>query len=151
MRSPKIVRQESKMRSRKPLCALILFSLLPGSPAPASAGRTQAEPAVLSLTLPAAAKELKLMPGLAVGLVGTWGRSAVPSDLIAWQLASGKMSARREGTVLGTNAAGQVQSWTRVEAGAEGWIENRALAGGTLYFAVDSERARVMIFEASSY
>jgi dienelactone hydrolase len=104
-----------------------------------------------TVTLAVSAKELKLAEGLAVGLIGFFGRSPVPSDLLAWQLAAGTMGAPGEGLVVGTNAAGQPQSWTRVRAGAEGWIENPALAGGTLFVVVNSERARTMILEASSF
>ncbi len=139
------------MRPKKLFCALVMLSLVPIFGGPAGAGQTADKPAAQTLALSSAAKELRLTPGLAAGLVGAWGRSAVPSDLVAWELASGTMSAPREGRLLGTNAAGQPQSWTRLEANPEGWIENRALSGGTLYFAVDSERARVMIFEGSSF
>ena len=103
------------------------------------------------LTLSATAAELKLTEGLAVGLIGFLGRSPVPSDFVAWQLAMGTLAAPGEGLVLGPNAAGQPQSWARVAAGADGWIQNRALTGGSLYFVVNSEKPRTMILEASSF
>jgi len=104
-----------------------------------------------SLTLSATAVEVKLKEGLAVGLVGFLGRSPVPSDLVAWQLAAGTLAAPREGLAIGPNAAGQPQSWARLEAGADGWIQDRSLTGGSLYFMVNSEKTRTMILEASSF
>jgi dienelactone hydrolase len=103
------------------------------------------------LKLAASAKELGLTKGLAVGLIGSYGREAVPSDFLAWQMASGTMAAPREGVAIGTNDRGQEQTWAAVEAGADGFIQNRALSGGTLYVVVDSERPRTMILEATGY
>ena len=103
------------------------------------------------LVLDASAKELGLTKGLAVGLVGQYGRFAVPSDLLAWQMASGTMATPREGGAVGKNAKGEEQVWAAVEAGKEGWIENRALAGGYLYVVVDSARPRTMILDATGF
>jgi len=103
------------------------------------------------LSLPGSAKELALTKGLAVGPIGRFGRSAVPTGLLMWQIASGTMAPPRPGLTTGTNDQGQLQSWAVVEAGAEGWIENSTLAGGSLFVAVDSERPRTMILEATGY
>jgi len=119
--------------------------------AAAGRGRAVEDPAMPGLALTAGAKELALTKGLAVGLIGQYGRLAVPSDLLAWQMAEETMAAPREGLVLGKNAKGEDQSWALVEAGKDGWIENRALAGGYLYVAVDSARPRTMILEATGY
>ncbi len=96
-------------------------------------------------------KRLALTKGLAVGLIGQYGRLAVPSDLLAWQMASGAMAAPREGLVIGKNAKGEDQAWAAVEANKEGWIENRALAGGYLYMVVESARPRTMILDATGF
>jgi dienelactone hydrolase len=122
-----------------------------GADRQASARPVNQNPATSELVLAASARELKLTEGLAVGLVGYLGRSPVPSDLLAWQLATGTMAAPREGLVVGANASGQPQAWARVAAGAEGWIENPALAGGALFIVVNSEKPRTMILEASSF
>jgi hypothetical protein len=103
------------------------------------------------LKLAASAKELRLGEGLAVGPIGSLGRSAVPTDFLAWQIAMGTMAQPREGAVVGINDKGQTQGWVRVEAAADGWIQNPALAGGYLSVIVISERARTMILEASGY
>ena len=103
------------------------------------------------IVLPPAASELQIREGLVVGLLGMYGRSAVPTDLLAWQIATGAFRIPREGEVLGPDDRGRSQTWARVEAGADGWIQNRALSGGYLYTAVNSARARTMILEASGY
>ncbi len=116
----------------------------------ASTPAVQTRPASV-LELAGSAQELGLTKGLAVGLIGTYGRLAVPSDLLAWQISAGTMAAPRAGLVIGTNDRGQEQTWAAVEAGADGFIQNRALSGGTLYVVVDSERPRTMILEATGY
>lgn len=104
-------------------------------------------PAVLS----SQAKEIAFTEGLVCGLIGSYGRSAVPSDLLAWQIATGSFQPPKEGAVIGKDARDREQAWTRVQAGADGWIQNRALSGGYFYAAVVSERARTMILDASGY
>jgi hypothetical protein len=115
---------------------------------PSSLGVQKPAPA---LELSAAAKELALREGLAVGPTGSFGRSAVPTDLLTWQIAAGTMAVPLEGLVVGPNGRGQPQSWARVEAGADGWIQSQALSGGWLFVAVNSARSRTMILEASGY
>ena len=101
--------------------------------------------------LAATAKELVIREGLAVGLVGSYGRSAVPTDLLSWQIATGTFAEPREGALLNPDDKARPQTWTRVEAGADGWMQNRALSGGSLFVVVNSERARTMVLDASGY
>ena len=131
----------------------ILIGLLCVSALSPKAGRTQGpqDSAMPVLALASDAKELALTKGLAVGLIGTYGRATVPSDLLAWQLAMGTMAEPREGAVVGKNAKGEDQAWAAVEAGEEGWIENRALSGGYLFMAVNAAVARTMILEATGF
>jgi dienelactone hydrolase len=114
----------------------------------AAGGPGQSAPA---LELAAEAPELALTKGLAVGLIGSYGRSAVPTDLLAWQLAQGTMAEPKAGLVVGKNARGDDQAWTAVEANKEGWFESRALAGGYLFMAVDSAAARTMVLDATGF
>jgi dienelactone hydrolase len=103
------------------------------------------------LTLPAGTRELTFTGGLAVGLVGAFGRSAVQRDLLAWQLATGSFREPAEGLVVGSDERGREQAWTAAAADTAGWIQHRALRGGYLWVVVDSERARTMILEAAGY
>ena len=160
------------MTIRAIVCIVSLLGILPAAPSAANSGRSSApdlgaaweaeeqpmntagggqvkrDPA---LVLTAAARELALSEGLAVGPIGVFMRYAVPSDLLAWQIATGTMAAPREGLVVGTNDRGQAQSWARVAAGTDGWIQNQALSGGYLFVAVNAERPRVMVLEASGF
>lgn len=121
------------------------------------AGATAGQPAApgrgagAGLALEATAKDLQLTKGLAVGLIGQYGRFAVPTDLLAWQMATGTMAEPRPGAVVGKSAKGEDQAWAPVEAGKDGWIENRALAGGYLFVVVDSARPRTMTLEATGF
>ena len=87
------------MERRTRRTALGLISLLSALAAFAAAGRGRAvqDPAPPVLALASDAKELALTRGLAVGLVGQYGRYAVPSDLLAWQMATGAMAEPRAG------------------------------------------------------
>jgi dienelactone hydrolase len=134
-------------RSRK-MTSIILGAVLVTAGLIGAAAEDRPAPV---LELAASARELGLTKGLAVGLIGSYGRSAVPSDLLAWQMASGTMAAPRQGLVIGANDKGQEQKWAVVDAGADGWIEDRALSGGMLYVVVKSERPRTMMLEASGY
>ena len=117
-----------------------------GTPASQAAGRPTPE-----LALASAASDIRIHEGLVAGLIGTYGRSAVPTDFLAWQIATGAFGEPREGDILGPDDRNRSQTWTRVEAGADGWIQNRALSGGYLYTVVNSARARTMILDASGY
>jgi dienelactone hydrolase len=126
-----------------------------GTPASATAkppvtAQVPGKPAFEHL-LAATAKELAVREGLAVGLVGSYGRSAVPTDFLSWQLATGAFAEPREGALLNPDDKTRPQMWTRVEAGADGWIQNRALSGGSLFVVVNSERPRTMVLDASGY
>ena len=146
------------MTIRAIVCVACLLVTLPApysaggedKQAPSSPAAAQSKP-VPGLVLTAAARELSLSEGLAVGPIGALMRYAVPSDFLAWQIATGTMAAPREGVVVGTNDRGQPQSWARVAAGADGWIQNQALSGGYLFLVVNSERPRTMILEASGF
>jgi dienelactone hydrolase len=114
-------------------------------------GQTPQNAAAPVLALEADAKELALTKGLVVGLVGQYGRYAVPSDLLAWQMATGEMAGPAAGAVVGKNAKGEDVAWAAVEANKEGWIENRAFAGGYLCVVVESAIARTMILDATGF
>ncbi len=141
------------MKRRIDLTASILICLIlmPAFVAAAGRGPDTRSVTVPILELAAEAEEIALTKGLAVGLIGQYGRLAVPADLLAWQMASGTMAAPREGVAVGKNAKGEDLAWAAVEADEKGWIENRALAGGYLYIAVESARPRTMILDATGF
>jgi len=141
------------MRRRTRWAALSLIALLGIVAVFKAGGRSQtvqkAAPPVLELA--AEARELALTKGMVVGLVGQYGRYVVPSDLLAWQMATGGMATPVEGLGVGKNDRGQEQSWKAVEANADGFIQDRALSGGYLHVALDSAKARTMILDATGF
>jgi dienelactone hydrolase len=140
-----------KRTSARPVLVFFVLFAVSAALAASGLGPAPSDGAAPSLELTADAQELVLTKGLVVGLVGQYGRFAVPSDLLAWQMATGEMDAPREGLAVGKNAKGEDVAWAAVEAGKEGWVENRALSGGYLYVIVDSARPRTMILEATGF
>lgn len=141
------------MRRRTARTAQVLVVLISALGALAQPGLTPNPPAGAppALRLPAGAAELALTKGLAVGLIGSYGRSAVASDLLAWQMAEGSMAEPKPGLAVGRNAKGEDQAWAPVEAGKDGWIEDKALTGGYLFMAVYADKARTMILDATGF
>lgn len=141
------------MKRRIELSAFIVASLILAGAGVAAVDRgpdaQSATAPILELAI--GAQELALTRGLAVGLIGSYGRSAVPTDLLAWQLAQGTMAEPKEGAVVGQNSKGEEQAWAPVEANKDGWIENRALSGGYLFAVVNAAEARTMILDATGY
>lgn len=141
------------MRFKRIAIVTLILMLPAGIAAQQTAQAPPPKPAgpLVPASLGAKATELVFKDGLVCGLIGSYGRSAVPSDLLAWRIANGEFHAPKEGAAFGKDDRGREQAWTRVQAGADGWIQNRALSGGYFYAAVDSERARTMILDASGY
>ncbi|MGE5359860.1 MAG: prolyl oligopeptidase family serine peptidase [Bacteroidales bacterium] len=116
-----------------------------------TAAPVQPAPGTEEVRLAANARELTIRSGLVLAPLGSYGRSAVPTDLVAWQLATGAFREPRAGDVVGPDESARTQTWTRLEAGADGWMQNRALNGGYFWVVVNSERARTMVLDASGY
>jgi hypothetical protein len=82
------------------LAAIAVVALLGGAAARQGPPAVAQKPAQAPSTgrsapehlLAATAKELVVREGLAVGLVGSYARSAVPTDLLSWQLATGALA-----------------------------------------------------------
>jgi len=142
-----------KYRAKGAVLALSVLLSFYAVPDFAPAGRAQTAPGAAApvLTLAADAGEIALTKGLVVGLIGQYGRYAVPSDLLAWQMSGGTMAEPRAGAVVGKNPKGEDLAWAAVEAGKEGWIESRSFAGGYLYIVVDSAKPRTMILDATGF
>ena len=131
----------------------VLIGLITLSAVVAESGGGPVPPsgAAPALELAADSAELALTKGLAVGLIGAYGRSAIPTDLLAWQLAQGTMAEPAAGVVIGRNSKGEDQAWIPVGANKDGWIENRALSGGYLFVVVEADKARTMILDATGF
>lgn len=98
-----------------------------------------------------AGQVLSLTQGLAVGPLGRYGRSAIHSDPIEYQLVLGTLETPREGLKVGKSEKGGDLAWEAIQAGEDGWFKSNALRGGTLYVPVPSPETKVMILEASGH
>ncbi len=78
-----------------PIAAALVIAAS-GAARPTANSPSSQDIAAPAIVLAADAKELALTKGLAVGLIGLYGRSAVASDLLAWQMAQGTIG-RAEG------------------------------------------------------
>ncbi len=138
------------MSVSRSVLALLLLLLLPIR----SAAHREQPPTVRQAPvnqLDAATTELILTSGLAVGLIGSYGRSAVYTDLLAWQLATAEFEEPVDGLLIGSDPRGREQAWSAAEADDEGWIQHRSLRGGYLWCVVESEVARTMVLDVSGH
>jgi pimeloyl-ACP methyl ester carboxylesterase len=99
---------------------------------------------------PPVTKEIVLRQGLAIGPVTRLGRNPLPVDPIADALARGSWSVPKEGDAI-TAADGKPQQWASVTANEKETFNAPALGGGYAYFAVPSDRERVMILDAAGH
>jgi poly(3-hydroxybutyrate) depolymerase len=90
------------------------------------------------------------IPGKGVVLppVGVFGRTPIPRDAVAVQIATGKWAAPKAGDAV-TGTDGARRTWAEVEAGKDGAFN--APGGGYVYLAVPAEREQVLILEANGH
>jgi poly(3-hydroxybutyrate) depolymerase len=94
--------------------------------------------------------ELHMREALVLPPVGRYGRAPFHIDPIQAELAAGTWTAPDAGDGV-ESPDGSTQSWRKAEAGEDGWLRDRALRGGYVYWSVDSPRERIMILEASGH
>jgi pimeloyl-ACP methyl ester carboxylesterase len=92
-------------------------------------------------------RETCITDGLAIGVVGKYGRSAIYSDLLEYQFAKGKLETPVEGTGIGKSRS----RWQKISADKDGWFKSYLLRGGYLYVHVNSEKDTVMILESTGH
>ncbi|MGC9326120.1 MAG: prolyl oligopeptidase family serine peptidase [Candidatus Hinthialibacter sp.] len=88
---------------------------------------------------------------LVIGGVSESGRTPLHRDVIEDQIVSGQWAPPQEGELLlGLNGA--ESKWTSIQAGEDGWFQDRALRrGGYAYFSYTSDCDRVMLLDASGH
>lgn len=87
---------------------------------------------------------------LAVGQVGSGGRSPIVTDAVAALFAGGEWATPSENDLV-TLGTGFRQQWKRIEANEAGLFEHGALYGGYALWRFESDDERVMMLEAAGH
>lgn len=95
-------------------------------------------------------REFVLREALAIGGVGRYGRSAVHTDAVEYQIVTGTWATPRAGATL-TLPDGTVRTWASLSAGDDGWFRSDALRGGYACATVESDREQVVLLDASGH
>lgn len=102
-------------------------------------------------TPPAAALDpIPIREVLAIDRLGRRGRSPVGTDALLDRLAAGEWSPPEEGETV-RSTAGDERSWTRVEAGDDGWLSGSAFSGGWAWTTVDVPTAGPWRLDAAGH
>lgn len=94
--------------------------------------------------------EIAPKDALVIGPVARGGRTLLPIDPLAAQVAAGTWTPPAAGDTLSLPGGGTAQ-WAVSRIGQDGFFRSNALGGGYAYIAVTSDTRRVMILEASAH
>lgn len=83
--------------------------------------------------------------GLVINRVNHYGREALYSDQLAWQLYSGVLKAPAEGNVFGQDRTGKEIKWERMTADTSGRFGKGYWGAGYLYLSYRSQQARTAL------
>jgi len=86
--------------------------------------------------------------GLSVPLIGKYGREAVFTDHLLYQLAYGQLNYPVGESILEITDSDTVR-WNKVKTNENSWFRNGDLRGGYLYCSFYSPRRQVLILEAN--
>jgi pimeloyl-ACP methyl ester carboxylesterase len=95
-------------------------------------------------------KDIVLGDCLILGPVGRYGRAPLHRDALEAQIVAGKWAAPKAGDKVAV-PGGTEQTWQEAKAGADGSINNAALAGGYLYWRVTLDAPCVMLLDAAGH
>ncbi len=94
---------------------------------------------------------IEISAGFVAGPVGRYGRSAIHSDPLEYQLTMDELKTPEDGAFLCKGRGGGDLCWAEISAGKNGWFESKSLRGGYLYASLASDADRIMILEASGH
>ncbi|MBW3625399.1 MAG: hypothetical protein KY468_18545, partial [Armatimonadetes bacterium] len=97
-----------------------------------------------------AAGEILLHEFRVLPAVGRYGRSAVFNDPLEARIVRGTWVPPAAGETM-TLPDGATPAWETATAGADGWLQSRALRGGYTYASVQADSPKVMLLEASGH
>jgi pimeloyl-ACP methyl ester carboxylesterase len=89
--------------------------------------------------------------GLAAGPAHQYGREALFTDQLAYQLYNGSLKNPEIGQALFRNEQGQPVAWQAVKADTAGRFRDAALANGYLYLTYNSDREQVAVLNVSGH
>jgi pimeloyl-ACP methyl ester carboxylesterase len=86
--------------------------------------------------------------GLGAGPCHQYGREAIFTDLLAYQLIQGKLAQPTEGGTLTTDKQGKPLQWQRVKADTAKRLRDASLNNGYLYLTYTSKEEKMALFHA---
>ncbi|MVT09167.1 carboxylesterase family protein [Chitinophaga tropicalis] len=89
--------------------------------------------------------------GLISGPCHQYGRTALFTDQLAWQLSNGKLKAPAAGTASFTSEKGELNNWQNISADAEGSFAGRAINNGYLYVTYNASKAQTAILNIAGH
>ncbi len=87
--------------------------------------------------------------GLAVAGVHHYGREAIVTDQLAYQLFKDQLKKPGEGITVMTNEDGEDIGWTRIEVDSTGRFRGQAIMNGYIYLTYEASRAQNAILNVS--
>ncbi|GAB2801739.1 alpha/beta hydrolase [Rhabdobacter roseus] len=98
-----------------------------------------------------AQKEYYFSEGLGVGPCHAYGREALYTDQLAYQLYAGTLAKPAAGQVLLTDEAGQAVSWQAVQADTAHRFRSNAFSNGYLYLTYHSPKAQEVLLTLTGH
>ncbi|MEW6198188.1 MAG: ChaN family lipoprotein [Planctomycetota bacterium] len=95
-------------------------------------------------------REFLIREALAIGGVGRYGRSAVHTDAVEYQIVTGAWRTPQAGQTVEL-PDGTVRTWEPLSAGDDGWFHGDALRGGYACATAESDREQVVLLDASGH
>lgn len=95
-------------------------------------------------------REIALRECLVIPSVGRSGRNPLHQDAVEARIVAGRWTPPEAGDEVEL-PGGAVRTWEPAAAGADGWLNHRALSGGYAYWRVEAPAERVAILEAAGH
>lgn len=89
--------------------------------------------------------------GLISGPCHQYGRTALFTDQLAWQLSNGRLKAPVAGAASFTDEKGEQNSWQNMAANEEGSFSGRAINNGYLYVSYKASKAQTAILNIAGH
>ena len=98
-----------------------------------------------------AQQEIVFDHGLIAGRCNSYGRAAIYTDLLAYQLITGKLQNPVAGKVLGKNFSGDEVKWDTISVNKDGVFKGRSMVDGYLYLNYNAPKAETMLLKVNGH